>query len=467
MTTGIRLRPYQADVARAVLDSVFNRRGLTFTVEMARQAGKNELSAYLQMVLLLRNAARGGALVKAAPTFQPQALISIERVMQRLEESGLSTISRLDRGHVLRVGHCRATYLSAHPTSNVVGQTADLLLEIDEAQDVLPDKFNRDFRPMAAAQNATTVLYGTAWRSDSLLEQVKATERVGSSQSAYGRAGRRRHFRYDWQEVARHNRLYGAFVEGERQRLGEEHPLFRTQYALLPVDENTRLFSRAHVVQLHGDHPRQQSPRPGAIYAAGLDLAGAPLAITETEWGADRVVQRDETVLTIAEIIPGHGFDEPQVHIVQHYYWRGTPHGALLEQLTDLLKNVWRVRRVAVDATGIGEPMVASLQHRVGQAVQPITFTQHSKSKIGFGLLAMVNAGRLRLYADDLSSESAAARRQIHYAQAQHNANHTMNFYVPERDGRDDYLISLALAAHASAQEGGLRTAVGRSRSTS
>ena len=31
----IRLRPYQAEVARAVLDSVLNRRGLTFTVEMA------------------------------------------------------------------------------------------------------------------------------------------------------------------------------------------------------------------------------------------------------------------------------------------------------------------------------------------------------------------------------------------------------------------------------------------------
>lgn len=43
----VRLRPYQAQVARAVLDSVFHRRGLTFTVEMARQAGKNEISAHL------------------------------------------------------------------------------------------------------------------------------------------------------------------------------------------------------------------------------------------------------------------------------------------------------------------------------------------------------------------------------------------------------------------------------------
>lgn len=461
----IRLRPYQAEVARAVLDSVLNQRGLTFTVEMARQAGKNELSAYLQMVLLLRNAARGGAIVKAAPTFQPQALISIQRILRRLDENGLSNISRLDKGHILHVGRSRATYLSAHPTSNVVGQTADLLLEIDEAQDVSPDKFNRDFRPMAAARNATTVLYGTAWRSDSLLEQVKASAPHGLSQRSYGPLTAKRHFRYDWQDVALHNPSYGVFVEEERQRLGEQHPLFRTQYALLPIDENTRLFNRAQIVQLHGDHPRQETPRPGAVYVAGLDLAGAPVAISEPEWGASREVQRDETVLTIGELVAHEG-SEPQVHVVQHYHWRGTPHGALTEQLTDLLKNVWRVRRVTVDATGIGEPTAAALHRRMGQAVQPVVFTQQSKSRLGFGLLALVNAGRMRLYADDHSPESTAVRHQLRHAQAEHNANRTMNFYVPEREGHDDYLVSLALLAHASMQEGGPRKAVGRSQSS-
>jgi len=462
----IRLRPYQAEVARAVLDSVLNRRGLTFTVEMARQAGKNELSAYLQMVLMLRNAARGGAIVKAAPTFQPQALISIQRIMQRLNENGLSHISRLDKGHILHVGHCRATYLSAHPSSNVVGQTADLLLEIDEAQDVSVDKFNRDFRPMAAARNATTVLYGTAWRSDSLLEQVKASAPLGRSQRSYEPTPTKRHFRFDWQDVAQHNLAYGAFVEAERQRLGEQHPLFRTQYALLPIDENTRLFNDGQLGQMYGNHARQETPRPGAVYVAGLDLAGASVAISEPEWGASREVQRDETVLTIGEIVGSETGGEPLVRVVQHYHWRGAPHGALAEQLTDLLKNVWRVRRVAVDATGIGEPTAAALHRRMGESVEPIVFTQQSKSRLGFGLLALVNAGRLRLYANDQSQDSIAIRHQLRHAQAEHNANRTMSFYVPEREGRDDYLVSLALLAHASMQEGGPRKAVGRSHSS-
>ncbi len=460
----IRLRPYQSEVARAVLDSVMHRRGLTFTVEMARQAGKNELSAYLQMVLLLRNAARGGSIVKAAPTFHPQALISIQRILKRLDENGLGRISRLEKGSILHVGRCRAVYLSAHPTANVVGQTADLLLEIDEAQDVSPDKFNRDFRPMAAAQNATTVLYGTAWRGDSLLEHVKAADPTGTADGASEAAGARRHFRFAWQDVARHNPPYGAFVETERQRLGEDHPLFRTQYDLLPLDETTRLFNAGQLAQLRGDHPRQDAPRPGAAYIAGLDLAGAPIAISTPEWGASRAVARDETVLTIGEAVPGAEGGEPQIRVVQHYHWRGEPHAALMDQLADLLKNVWRARRVAVDATGIGEPTAAALRRQMGQAVQPVVFTQQAKSRLGFELLALVNAGRLRLYAHDHSPESTAVLHQTRHAQAEHHANRTMNFYVPEREGHDDFLISLALLAHASAGEGGARRAIGRPR---
>jgi hypothetical protein len=39
----VPLRPYQLEPARAVLDSVVNRRGLSFSVMMARQAGKNQV----------------------------------------------------------------------------------------------------------------------------------------------------------------------------------------------------------------------------------------------------------------------------------------------------------------------------------------------------------------------------------------------------------------------------------------
>jgi hypothetical protein len=48
----MHLRPYQQEIADAILDSVWHRRGLTFSVEIARQGGKNELSARLEMLCL-------------------------------------------------------------------------------------------------------------------------------------------------------------------------------------------------------------------------------------------------------------------------------------------------------------------------------------------------------------------------------------------------------------------------------
>ena len=47
-----KLRPYQKEVAMAILESVFGKKGLTFSVEIARQGGKNELSAQLELLLL-------------------------------------------------------------------------------------------------------------------------------------------------------------------------------------------------------------------------------------------------------------------------------------------------------------------------------------------------------------------------------------------------------------------------------
>ena len=49
---GRQMRPYQREAAKAILDSVFSRKGLTFSVEIARQGGKNELSAQLELLLL-------------------------------------------------------------------------------------------------------------------------------------------------------------------------------------------------------------------------------------------------------------------------------------------------------------------------------------------------------------------------------------------------------------------------------
>ncbi|MFA7297766.1 MAG: hypothetical protein WC211_11390, partial [Dehalococcoidia bacterium] len=169
-----RLRPYQAAIVQAILTRIVTREGGSISVEIARQGGKNELSAQVELLTLLAHASRGGTLVKCAPTYTPQAALSLARLRDRAHDAGVAAHLEV-HGNVASIARAHARFLSAEPTANVVGHTADLLLEVDEAQDVDPETFDRAFRPMAASTNAPVVYYGTPWGARSLLAQAKAT----------------------------------------------------------------------------------------------------------------------------------------------------------------------------------------------------------------------------------------------------------------------------------------------------
>jgi hypothetical protein len=442
----VKLRPYQLEVARAAMDSVQKGMGLTFSVEIARQGGKNELSAHLEVLLLTLYMARGGNLIKCSPTFKPQTIVSIERLKQRLDEFGFDGIYRTKMGYIVQLGSAEATFLSAEGSSSVVGHTADILLEIDESQDVSKEKYTREFRPMGSATNVTTILYGTTWDDSTLLEEVKQ-----ANLELERKDGIRRHFRCDWEEVGKYNPDYLRFVEAERQRLGEQHPLFRTQYALLPVTHGGGFLSRQQIALVLGEHQRQSQPEEKRIYIAGVDLAGEH-EMEMTGRNAPVINSGrgcDSTVITIAEV-DATNTSQPLLKVVEQYQWTGTPHSQLYTQITDILKNVWNCRKIVVDATGIGQPVASFLRKELGRRVIPFVITSKSKSDMGFELLSFVNSGRLKLYRQDGSREYRETLFELEGARARYRPNQTMNFYVDPQQGHDDFLVSLALVVQAA-----------------
>jgi hypothetical protein len=442
----MKLRPYQLEVARAVMDSIQRRMGLTFSVEIARQGGKNELSAHLEVLLLTLYMARGGNIVKCSPTFRPQTLISMERLKQRLGDFGFDGIYRPQMGYIVQLGNFKVVFLSAEGSSSVVGHTADILLEIDESQDVGKDKYTKEFRPMGSATNVTTVLYGTTWDDSTLLEEMKQANLESEKKD-----GIRRHFRYDWQEVGRYNPDYLRFIQSERERLGEEHPLFRTQYALLPVTRGGGFLSRQQIALMLGEHQRQSHPEGKRTYIAGIDLAGEH----ESEMmgcggsGAGRLKGHDSSVITIAEVDAADP-SQPLLKVLEQYRWTGTPHSQLYTQMTTILKNVWNCQKIVVDATGIGQPAASFLRKELGSRVILLVITSKSKSDMGFELLSSVNSGRLKLYRQDSSPEYRETLFELEKARAQYRPNQTMNFYVDPQEGHDDFLMSLALVVQAA-----------------
>jgi len=438
------------EAAKAVADSVLNRKGMTFSVEIARQGGKNELSAQLEVLLLTLFISRGGNAIKCSPTFKPQTVISMMRLKERLNDWGYAGVWITEMNYIVRPGNARQIFLSADESANVVGNTAHILLEVDESQDVSREKYAKEFRPMGASTNVTTVHYGTTWDDSTLLEEVKQL-----NLELERKDGIKRHFRYDWQEVARHNPDYLRYVEGERERLGESHPLFQTQYCLKPIHGGGGFLSPGQMAQMQGGHSRRRHPDLTGVYVAGIDLAG------EAEEGEDAALRalkpkRDSTVVTIGELDlsdrqPDAGLLYPRVNIVEQYWWTGRPHPTLFSQLADLLKNVWRVRRAVVDATGVGAGVASFLARTLGTSVvTPFNFTQASKSGLGFDLLAAINSGRVKMYASDGSEEFREFWFQVAKARSTFRPNQTMNFYVDPAVGHDDFLTSLALLVKAA-----------------
>ncbi len=390
------LRAYQVRPAAAIMHSILESRGLTFAVMMSRQAGKNELSAQLEAYLMNLHARAGGGIVKASPTFKPQTINSIMRLTDRLDNvwngrrHSAFRCRRRD-GYIVELGAARAFFFSAEPSANVVGATASLLLEGDEAQDILQAKWDKDFSPMGASTNVTTVLYGTAWTSASFLARA-----IAHLERAQARDGVQRVFRVTADEVAVEVPAYGRFVAEQVARLGRDHPLVRTQFYLEPIDGSGGLFPQARRALMYGDHARRHDPEPGHRYALLVDVAGED----EAEGSAlDRALlanpRRDATAVTVADVIVEHrgGFGERHFLVVDRLLALGTRHTALYAKILALVEH-WHAAWVVVDATGIGAGLASFLTRALGDRVTPVEFSPNVKSDLGWDFVGLVETGR-------------------------------------------------------------------------
>ena len=444
------LRDYQLAPARAIVDSVLHGRGLTLAIMMARQAGKNETAAHVEAMLLNLYRRRGGYLVKATPTFRPQTMNSILRLVGLFEGSLLPPVVR-KQGYMVRVGRARALFYSAAPTANVVGATATILLEADEAQDIDETKWNKDFRPMGASTNVTTVLWGTAWTSTTLLARAMRMLRVAEQ-----RDGLRRTFIVPWQRVAEQVPAYGRYVRGEIERLGRDHPLIKTQYYLEEIDDEAGMFPPATRALMQGSHLRQRGPTEGREYAILIDVAGP--SEERLQGSALRAEQprKDSTAVTIVEVSYA-GLGLPRFLVMDRYYWTGVPHPQLYGAIVHLAE-LWVARRVVVDATGIGAGLTGFLQRALGARVLPFIFTAKSKSDLGWGFLGICNSGRFLDYRDEGGPEWRQFWREVEAADyvVLGGPNKLMRWGVADPAVHDDLLISAALCAVLDREQRGL-----------
>jgi len=443
---------YQEEISQAILASILHRRGLTFSIMLARQTGKNQLSAVLEAYLL--TCMTEGTIIKAAPTYKPQVITSRMRLLSMLDNPLTSSRTWRSHGYIIGVAPSstqrasqsgpRIMFFSASPDANIVGATASLLLEIDEAQDVASDKFDRDLRPMASTTNATTVLYGTAWSDDTLLAMTRANNLALEQQD-----GIKRHFEYDWRTLASINQNYKQFVTGEIQRLGSDHPVIQTQYFLQPISGAGHLLSGMQRHLLQGEHTWEAEPEAeGGIYIAGMDVGGEQRPVQGSELPSR---EHDSTVITIGKISHNE-LQLPTIHVVHQYCWTGKNLTEQYSQTVAICER-WHIRKLVIDKTGLGEMLASLLTSKLGdERVQAFHFTRPSKSALTYLFLGMINSARLKLYRRDTAPYDIyhTCWQQLKQARYQIPAPNIIDMYVNPTEGHDDFLISLALCCEAA-----------------
>ena len=478
--SGLRLRRYQEAVVRAVVDSVLHGRGLSLVVMFPRQAGKNECQAQIEAYLLTLLMQTDAEIVKISPTWKPQAQNAMRRLERVLARNRLTaTLWQREAGYIYRVGRARILFLSGAPEANIVGATANTLLEVDEAQDVSTAKYDKDIAPMAASTNATRVFWGTAWSHETLLARE-----LRLAEAAQAADGRQRVFRLTADEVAAEVPAYGRFVAEQIARLGRQHPLIRTQFYSEEIATEGGLFPPERRAQMQGHHAIALTPQAGRVYAFLLDVAGADEGLSEGE--SLRHPQRDLTALTVVEVdrstLDDPARRAPTYRCVFRQAWVGVKHPVIYDQVAELARR-WAARYVVVDATGVGAGLAAFLERALPRRVLPFQFNAASKSRLGWAFLSLVDGGRwqepqlpaeaaLPLFAgaEAEALNRVAAHCQRFWQQVAH-CRYTLQpgpqkhlrwgvpegYHLPgEREPlHDDWLISAALAALLDAQPWG------------
>ena len=476
---GMKLHPYQRNALEPIAASVLGRHGREFLLIFPRQSGKNEAVAHLLVYLLNIHRRSGGNIVYAA--IGDGLGRGIRRLERRLDNRlNAGSWGRGARPPRRTLGDAAVIFLSSHPQAFARGETAHWLLVVDEMQDQQLSHLNAVFEPMRAANNATALYIGTVrFTHDALWQKKQQLERLQE------RDGRRRVFQVTPQEVTAANPHYKAFLDGQIEKLGKEHPIIQSEYFLRPIDAEGGLFGRRRKLLMRGNHARLQEPARGRLYVATVDVAGADESATDPIAQLDNP-GRDYTVATIFEVNQDDDVESgglPKTTSRNHYLAVDVfvDHGGRHFQDVDGRPSVaarllawlrhWTAAHVVVDKTGVGEGLADWLASRLGStAVTGFQFTRTSKAALGNSFLALIETGRFKYWGDDadhILSDGWWFWQQVDYCTYEIKPGQTfekhLRWWVPAtatvdtpagpKPVHDDRLLSAALIAHLDTEQ--------------
>lgn len=413
------LRGPQAELIKKIEKHIANHDGEVMPVRQARQTGKNEVSAVLHRRHLWRRQRYDSSQIwiRTAPTHKPQIVNSKKRLRELLNLSPSKVIKfplfnnaklATEEGYIWRVGNASVEFISSGPQANVVGGTANVCLDMDEAHKVDKDKFDEDFAPMAANTSAGILLWGVADNGLDLMSFYRE----------HNKSIGREELNIDlpaevFMEV---NESYAKHVEARISALGYDHPIIKTQYRLLDVSsEGNFLNSRQVRNFLSGQHERELTPRSNDRYQVLVDIAASNENNMDDVLEGNEDAQEDSTTIWIYKISPiltANGIF-PIIQIVNTVWLTGVSLPIQEEEIESIIRT-WRAEKVTIDSIGVGRHIGESMVNKFGDlVVKAYTANPTTVSEDCFDLLARLNHNSVQMFQNDGSKDWAEIERQL------------------------------------------------------
>jgi hypothetical protein len=427
---------YQRQCSTIILESVAKGGNIEIPILMARRSGKTDMTALTAMTVgvyycrFLREDIDIGFI---NPTKTEQGImVTRDRLRRRCLdvkgylEIGLDVETVLDEGRktadFIFIGpdhyEARIRAISADAHANEKGAGFQLSF-FEQVEDMDEDVMKSILFPMAAGQvlQSCRVLAGTP----SL--EVK-------NNYFYDRTRTLRYPQFVDDKFAAHWRPdYGGWVAKERDRLGEDSDVYKTQYRCIWVVARNRLADRDKMLSLAKDYTLE----PTRDRIAGTDVAK----------------DVDSTVCTVIE---REGADH---HILAWYEAENIDYETQADELKMFLQD-YQVTANMVDATGVGDPVVDMLSLRCRGVCEtiPFKFTTESHDSVWKVYEPELRHDRLhypKTIQDDGQKRCRDRFIEQHLIAERKVMGNRIKVEKPPRKGSHiDYVISSALAVYCS-----------------
>lgn len=453
---GHQLHPYQAPLARRVIESVIINDGEEVTALASRQSGKSETIANTVatlMVILPRLAKMypdllgkfgDGIWVGMFAPIQSQVETLYSRTVSRLtSEHALDILGdpEIDdmvgknpgvvRNIKLKNSGSTLMMMTANPRAKIESKSFHLII-IDECQEADDFVVSKSIAPMGAYYNATMVKTGTpTTHKNNFYRAINLNRRRQNG----GRNAKQNHFQWDWKDVVKYNANYGKFIKKEMLRIGEDSDEFQLSYNCKWLLDRG-MFVTSNTMDDLGDTSQE----------IVKSYHRSPVVV-----GIDPARKMDSTVVTVVWV----DWDRPDEYgyydhrILNWLELQGDDWEEQYFQIQQFLSN-YDVLAIGIDANGVGDAVAGRLKILMPRAeVIPVTSSPTEQSKRWKHLQALIQR---QMVSWPAHAKTRRLRIWKKFYQQMTDAEITYkgpNFLVAAPDeahAHDDFVDSLSLA---------------------